>query len=129
MKRCFLDVIFSKRNQCFPRFFRILRIFCLKSDIPFDIKIAVKASASRSSSEAAPWKRGRSPENGEDGRRLSSFFERNFQNSSFLVFVFSHPFRSFAGMLDYNLGRTKYPLDLDVVGTCFENVSNGRHQR
>lgn len=112
-------------------FSKIFHIFSLKSDIPFDI-IAVKASASRSSSEAAPWKRERSPENGEDGRRLSSFFERNFQNSSFLVFVFSRPFRSFAGfagMLDYNLGRTKYPLDLDVVGTCFENVSNGRHQR
>ena len=47
------------------------------------------------------------------------------QNS---VFVFSHPFRSFAGMLDYNLGRTKYPLDLNVVGTYFENMLNGRHQ-
>ena len=45
-----------------------------------------------------------------------------------LVFVFSHPFRSFAGMLDYNLGRTKYPLDLDVVVTCCENVLNRRHE-
>lgn len=129
-KDVFLMLYVYKRKWCFPLFSKILHIFCLKSkDIPFDIKIAVKASASCSSSEAAPWKRERSPENGEDGRRLSSFSERNFQNS---VFVFSRPFRSFAGfagMLDYNLGRTKYPLDLDVVGTCFENVLNGRHQR
>ena len=48
-------------------FSKILHIFCSKSaDITFDIEIAVKASASRSSSEAAPCKRERNAENGED---------------------------------------------------------------
>ena len=42
--------------------------------------------------------------------------------------MFSHPFRSFAGMLDY-MGRTKYPLDLDVVVTCCENVLNVLNRR
>ena len=60
------NMFFFQKKAMFSKMLQ-LHIFCSKSaDITFDIEIAVKASASRSSSEAAPCKRERNAENGED---------------------------------------------------------------